>query len=168
MKESRRKRTALEIIGILAITTVAVVFAKDIISLARRIRERRLDINKTAQKQVLSKKQRRKEMVETTIRRNIGIFEEKMVERGAVLRDEFDVDNREKFELRPIYEYKGNFFRIGVLLFEDEGDPYIVVNAIDNERFAKIGIMEEIEAYPYDIPEYRIDEVVGEFLEAEL
>ncbi len=65
-------------------------------------------------------------------------------------------------------EFKGNFYRVGTLVFEEEKDPYIVINAIDNERFAKIGVMEEIEAYPYDMPEERIREVVAEVLEAEL
>ena len=70
--------------------------------------------------------------------------------------------------LRPIYEYNGKFIRIGTIVFDEGDDPYIIVNAIDNEKYARLGVMEEIEAYPYDMTEERIEQVVKEYMETEL
>ncbi|MBR6228278.1 MAG: hypothetical protein IKQ97_00905 [Eubacterium sp.] len=163
-----KKRTALEIVGIIAIISSSVFLARDIYELISKYKKSRSDINEAARKQISSKKQRRAEMVKNTLEHNMNLFEERMLAHGAVMRDDFDVENREKFGMRSIYEYQDKFFRIGTLVFDEGEDPYIIVNAIDNERYARIGIMEEIEAYPYDMPEARIDEVVKEYLESEL
>ena len=164
----KKKRSFLEIVGIIALVALVAFLINDIIELVKKAMKSKSDLNETAVKHVASKKQRRKEMVEDTLNRNMDLFEERMVDHGAVQMEEFDAKNRERFGTRPIFEYNGNYFRIGSLTFDEGEDPYIIVNAIDNERFAKIGVMEEIEAYPFDMPEARIDEVVGEFLESEL
>ena len=163
-----KKNKFLSMVGVIALVTIAAYFVYDIVKLVTEYKKNRNDLNETAKRQIFSKKKRRQLMVEKTLKHNMDLFEKIMLAHGAELMEEFDEENRDKFELRPIYKYNGNFFRIGSLVFDEGEDPYIIVNAIDNEKFARIGIMEEIEAYPYDMPEARIEEVVGEFLEAEL
>ncbi|MCR4604628.1 MAG: hypothetical protein K5639_01375 [Eubacterium sp.] len=161
-------KKALKILGIIVAVAAIAYVVCEIIQFIIQYKKTKDGLEETASKQIFSKKKKRKEIVEETLNNNIKLFEESMVAHGAKLMEEFDEENRDKFELRPIYEYKGNYFRMGFLVFDEGEDPYIIVNAIDNEKFAKIGIMEEIEAYPYDMTAERINEVVGEFLETEL
>ncbi|MEE3467418.1 MAG: hypothetical protein VZQ83_03155 [Eubacterium sp.] len=165
MKEKKKVGKILIFTLLAAIAAYAIY---DLIQLRKRFIKYQDDTNREAKKRVFSKKKNREDMVKETLAMNVERFEKAMEEHGAVLRSDLDSENIEKFELRPIYEYKGNYYRVGTLVFEGESDPYIVINAIDNERFAQIGVMEEIEAYPYDIPEERVREVVAEVLEAEL
>ena len=151
-----------------AIGVGAACAAYEIVQLTKQYYRTRDDIEHEADARIRIKKNTRKELVEKTMEKNIDRFEQAMQEHGAVLRDDLDKSNIGKFGLRPIFEYKDCFYRVGTLSFEEEDNPYIVINAIDSEKFAKIGVMEEIEAYPYDMPEDRIHEVVAEFLDAEL
>ena len=158
----------LKVIGITAIVAGIVYFVIDLIQFKIALDKKRDDLDETAKNQAKTKRESRQNRVKETLQNNIEVFEKKMIEYGAVMRDDFDADNREKFKLRPIYEYNGKFFRIGTIVFDEGDDPYIIVNAIDNEKYARLGVMEEIEAYPYDMTEERIEQVVKEYMETEL
>jgi len=152
-----------------AVAAAGAYLTYDLIQIWRGMDKYQDDANKEAEKRIKSKRKAKEDTVKQTLDRNIVRFEQAMKDYGAVVRSDLDKSNVEKYDLRPIYEFKGNYYRVGSLVFDDEKDtPYIVINAIDNQRFAEIGVMEEIEAYPYDMPEERIREVVAEFLEADL
>ena len=163
----KKKKAGKILLGVVVSAIIAYIIY-DFVTLKRHFTRYRSDLEDEAHTRRTSKKQARKEMIENTLNKNCERFEEAMVEAGAILRDDLDKSNIGKFGLRPIYEHNGNYFRVSTLTFDEEEMPYIVINAIDSEKFAKIGVMEEIEAYPYDIPAERIREVVSEYLETEL
>ena len=164
MKKSKK---GIVFIGIIAAAVVAYL-VYDLLQLKKKYSSYKSELESSAKKHALFKKNKRKERIEQTLEKNIERFEQALEVCGAKKRGDLDEKNIDKYNLRSIYEYNGNYYRIGTLSFEEEKDPYIVVNAIDSEKFAKIGVMEEIEAYPYDMPEDRIKEVVAESLQAEL
>ena len=68
--------------------------------------------------------------------------------------------NREKFDQRRAFLYEGNYYRTGILEF-DEGDiPYIVISCIDDEKFANVGVMEDVDAFSASLSDEEMEKQV--------
>ncbi len=154
--------------GLVALIITGVLLAVDAFLLLRGYIRTRLEFRNDAEKKRDELTESKKKNVAETLEKKMDRFEEIMVELGAEKKDEFNEKNKEDFGQRSVYQKGNNYYRIDRVQFETDGLPYIIVSAIDKEAFAKIGIMEEIEAFPHDIPDERIREVVREIFETEL
>ena len=72
------------------------------------------------------------------------------------------VSDQEKADdsLRQMYLYNGNYYRVGKMPMEDESESYIVFSSIDNEKYAKVGLLEDIDAVPFSTPEAELEKLV--------
>lgn len=68
--------------------------------------------------------------------------------------------NRYKFGDRRAFLYDGNYYRTGTMEFEDQDEPYIVISCIDNEKFANVGVMEDIDAFSSKLSDEDIEKQV--------
>ncbi len=59
--------------------------------------------------------------------------------------------NREKFDQRQIYLYEGNYYRVDHMQFDEDSLPYLVISTIDNEKYAQVGLLEDIDAFSFDL-----------------
>ncbi len=155
-------------IGIISAIAVGVLMVIDVILILRDYIEKKLVLRNKAEEKLNKQKTEKEEGIEVLISEKMDYFEKILEKNGAIKRDEFNELNREEFGERVTYQKGEYFYRIDKVQFDPDEPPYIVVSAIDKEKFAKVGIMEEIEAYPYDIPNERIEEVVPEILSMEL
>lgn len=158
----------LKRIGIIVQIIVGVVLAADAVLLLRGYLRTRKGLRKEAEKKRDELSESKQKSVTETLEKKMDRFEEVMVELGAEKMDGFNEKNIEDFEQRSVFRKGKYYYRIDHVQFETDGLPYIIVSAIDKESFARIGIMEEIEAFPHDIPDERIREVVKEIFETEL
>ena len=158
----------LKKIGLIAQICIGVFVAIDAFLLLRGYIRTRQGLRNDAEKKSDELSESRQKSVTETLEKKMDRFEEIMVELGAEKKEDFNEKNIEDFGQRSVYQKGNNYYRIDQVQFETDGLPYIIVSAIDREAFAKVGVMEEIEAFPYDIPDERIREVVKEIFETEL
>lgn len=50
---------------------------------------------------------------------------------------------------RRMFLYNGDYFRVGKLPTNENDETYMVISSIDNEKYAKVGLLEDIEAVPF-------------------
>ena len=55
---------------------------------------------------------------------------------------------------RLIYKFQNGYFRIDEILFEDK--PFIVLEWVESFDEMIVGRMEDVEPFPYDLPDYKI------------
>ena len=66
--------------------------------------------------------------------------------------------NREVLGLRQEYLYRGNYYRVDHAAFD--GIPYLIINQIDNPRYAAAGVMEDVEAIPITLTDEQLEKEV--------
>ncbi|MBR0409401.1 MAG: hypothetical protein IJI25_00135 [Eubacterium sp.] len=71
----------------------------------------------------------------------------------------------EAFRIRRLEgnKYKDSYYRADTAEFD--GQIFIVISSIDDPAFAEIGIMEDIEAFPWDISDDMLEKEVRYVLE---
>ena len=69
-----------------------------------------------------------------------------------------NVENRMRFGERVIYERDGCYIRAGAALFD--GQPFLILSSIDRQKFAELGLLEDVDALPLDCPEERLEKAV--------
>lgn len=85
-------------------------------------------------------------------------FVESMFEKFGAEPQEINEKNRNKFDQRKIYKYGGKFFRTGRLEFEEDDEkPFIVVSCTDNEDYAKVGLLDDVDAFEADLSDKSIE-----------
>ena len=97
---------------------------------------------------------------EETLRMAEGILERC----GAVPTD-LNERNRELLGQRTTYRYGDAYYRIDQAEFD--GKSFVILGCADNERFADIGLMEDVEAMPPDLPEQEMEKILRGAMEAE-
>ena len=70
--------------------------------------------------------------------------------------------NRERFDQRQIFLYKGNYYRVDQAEFD--GVPFLVIDCIDNPEYASVGIMEDVDALPLTLTEEEVEKRIREIL----
>ena len=71
-------------------------------------------------------------------------YAERVLEELGAVPQDINQKNRKVLDQRVTYLLGNNYYRIAWEEFD--GKPYIILNAIDNEKFADIGLMEDIQA----------------------
>ena len=61
---------------------------------------------------------------------------------------------------RTLYLFDGKYFRVGKLTTDDPGEPYIVISSIEDEKYAKVGLLEDIEAVPFSTADADLEKLV--------
>ena len=158
----------LKVLGIIALVGGAAFLIWDLITLIISYRRKKDKIAYETGKKLKKLSKDKVEEAMKTLEEKMDYFEKVFEDNGAVRMEDFNEKNIEEFEQRHIYKYNDYYYRVDKIRFDTESEPYIIVSGIDNEKFARIGILEELEAYPYDIPNERIEEVVPEIFATEL
>lgn len=57
-----------------------------------------------------------------------------------------------------VYALDGNYYRAGTAVFE--GKEFLLISCIDQEKYAALGMMEDIDILPIDTTEERLDKAV--------
>ena len=57
-----------------------------------------------------------------------------------------------------VYAMDDSYYRAGTAIFE--GKEFLLISCIDQEKYAALGIMEDIDVLPIDTPEERLDKAV--------
>lgn len=93
------------------------------------------------------------------IEKKLDIIEH-LFEKYGAMPLEINKKNREKFGERRIFFFHDNYYRVGRLVAEDQGDKYMVISCIDNEKYADIGMLEDVEAIPFSADEAELEKQV--------
>ena len=88
--------------------------------------------------------------------------EKYFVKYGAV---PVETKNQEKYGHRTTFEQGGVFFRVDET--EIDGRTFLLVSAADDPKFANVGVMEEVAAFPAELSEEQIEKEVRYVLEVE-
>ena len=67
-----------------------------------------------------------------------------------------DPENREFYGV--IYAYGGAYYRAGTAAFD--GRDFLVISCIDKQKFAALGLLEDIDVLPADCSEERLEKAV--------
>ncbi len=89
-------------------------------------------------------------------------IESYFVKYGAV---PVETKNQEKLGLRTTFEQGGVYYRMDES--EIDGRIFLVVSAADDPKFADVGVMEEVAAFPADLTEEQLEKEVRYILEVE-
>ena len=81
-------------------------------------------------------------------------YAERVLEKLGAVPQEINQKNREILGQRVTYLLGTNYYRIACEEFD--GKPYLILNAIDNEKYADIGLMEDVQAISADASEETI------------
>ncbi len=73
--------------------------------------------------------------------------------------------NRDKFGQRITYLYNNSYYRVDFLKFEEDEKPYMVISCTDEKKYADIGIMEDVEAFPFELTDEEFEKEVRYALE---
>lgn len=103
-----------------------------------------------------------KRMDEETMDRQLSYVEKLLEKYGA---KSVDTKSRELLHNRPTYQYQEGFYRIDQ--GEIDGKDYILISAIEDPKFANAGIMEEIAAFPANLPDELLEKEIRFALELE-
>ncbi len=76
--------------------------------------------------------------------------------------------NRKKFGRRETFMYKGMYYRVDSLTFHEGEAPFIVISCTDEDKFAGVGLMEDVGAFGFDLGEEEIEKEVRFALDVEL
>ncbi len=88
-----------------------------------------------------------------TVEERLSFVEDIFIELGAV-RTDLNKDHRERFNEREVFEYKGEYYQVDVIGFDEK--PYIVIEWIDDMELADNGVLEDVEPFPYDLSDEEI------------
>lgn len=62
---------------------------------------------------------------------------------------DIDEKNREKFGQRRLYKYDGSYYRVDQMKFDEDEKPFIILSCTDDEKYADIGLLEDIDAFDF-------------------
>ncbi len=81
---------------------------------------------------------------------------EALFRRFGAVPTELDPENREFYGV--IYAYGGAYYRAGTAAFD--GRDFLVISCIDKQKFAALGLLEDIDVLPADCSEERLEKAV--------
>ena len=95
-------------------------------------------------------------MTEQDIEKKL-IFVESLFEKNGAIQEDINEKNREKYGQRRTFFYEGKYYRVDFLKFDEDTQPYMSISCTDEEKFAKIGLMEDVEALSFDMTDEELD-----------
>ena len=90
-------------------------------------------------------------------------YVERCFERIGAVPQDINRKNREMLGQRQEYLYNGSYYRVDVAEFD--GVPFLIIDRIDDEKFAAVGIMEDVEALPLTLSDAELEAAVRGELE---
>ena len=99
---------------------------------------------------------------EALLLRQMEKVEEYFKKYGAVPQD-INQRNRDLFGQRQAFLYKGNYYRVDHAEFDDI--PFLLIDCIDDPKYAAVGVMEDVEAIPVTLSDERLEQEVRYALE---
>ena len=82
---------------------------------------------------------------------------ERMLEKHGAAAQEIN-QNRERLGQRATYLYRDVYYRIDHAEFNDE--EFLIISCVDIQKYASIGLMEDVDALPADADEGQIEAFV--------
>ncbi len=92
-------------------------------------------------------------------------FVESVFEKCGAKPLDINSKNREKYGQRVIYLYKNSYYRTDYLKFEDDERDYIVISCTSDEKFADLGLLDDIEALPFELAENELEKEIRKTLD---
>ena len=89
--------------------------------------------------------------------------EKLLISYGAVPAGKINSGRDDTTILRPAYEYKGTYFRTESAVLD--GVPVIIINGIDDEGYARVGIDDALTAFPASSSDEQINSEIRKLLE---
>ncbi len=97
--------------------------------------------------------------MDNRIEEKLEYLESLFVKYGAVSTD-MKYGESEDGQKRCVYSFKGSFCCVGTLKFPESDDVYLVISCAEDEKFAKVGILDNVDAFGADVTEEEMDEKV--------
>ena len=85
-------------------------------------------------------------------------YTEFLFEKYGAIPTKLNADNRKKYNQRITYIYDNEYFRVDVIYFDYK--PCIVFEWIDDIKLASVGVMEDGDSFPFDLPPDKIEKEV--------
>ncbi len=76
-----------------------------------------------------------------------------------------ETKNKDKLGLRTTFEQGGIYYRVDES--EIDGRTFLMISAANDPKFADVGVMEEVAAFPADLTEEQLEKEVRYILEVE-
>ncbi len=94
---------------------------------------------------------------EALMLQKMEFMESCFVKYGAVPQD-INQRNREILSQRQSFLYQGNYYRVDHAEFDNI--PFLMINSIDDPKFAAVGVMEDVEAIPVTLSNEKLEKEV--------
>ena len=98
--------------------------------------------------------------METTksIEKQLELVESYFVKYGCTA---LDINkNREKFEQRTTFQKEDRFYRADTAEFDESGTVWIVISCTEDEKFASVGVMDDIGAFEANLSDEEIEQEI--------
>ena len=73
---------------------------------------------------------------------------------------DIDESNREKFGQRRLFKYNDSFYRVDEMKFEEDDKPFIILSCTDDEKYANIGLLEDIDALDFGDSDEKLEKAI--------
>ncbi|MBR4542007.1 MAG: hypothetical protein IKR23_01145 [Lachnospiraceae bacterium] len=157
------KNSMLKKIGKIVLLLVAGFIINDLIELGMRYFKERIALRDYMEKELKKRATMdTKTDTERGVERKAEFVEAMFLKYGA---EQVFTTGEEKFRLRRTYKYNAVYYRLSIS--EIDGETFLIVNAVDEDDYADIGIMEEIAAFPPSLSEKELEREVRCLLEFE-
>ena len=87
-------------------------------------------------------------------------FVESVFEKYGAKPQDLSEKNREKFGLRRIFKHEDSYYRVDLMQFEDDEDPYLVLSCTDDEKYASVGMLDDIDALEASLSDENLEKAV--------
>ncbi len=91
------------------------------------------------------------------VEKRLDYIENSFERNGGEALEELNVKNREKFGQRRTFKWNGKFYRTDVIKFDESETPYMVISCTDDENYAKIGLMDDIDVFGFELSDAELD-----------
>ncbi len=94
---------------------------------------------------------------ENDIERKLSFLESMFDKYGAVATE---LGGGDEENSRTVYAKGERFYRAGTLKFPESEELYLVISCTDEEKFARLGIMDDVDAFAPNLTDYELEEKV--------
>ncbi|WP_034446388.1 hypothetical protein [Butyrivibrio sp. AE2032] len=88
------------------------------------------------------------------------VFVESLFEKYGAKPQELNEKQREKFGQRRIFKHEDSFFRVDNMQFQEGEKPFIVISCTDDEKYASVGMLDDIDALEADVADEELEKAV--------
>ncbi len=91
------------------------------------------------------------------IEKRLKFLEETFIKFGAV---ETDIISQGDDFQRKVFLKGDRYYKAGTLKFPDSDEMYLVISCTDEEKYAHLGIMDDVDAFAANLTDYELEEKV--------